>query len=660
MMKTLLIEDNPQEGQLFEEQLRLLGHNVTSCLQACDALNALKKSVYPLIILDLGLPDMDGLDLCRRIRALPQSHLCMILVITGRDEPEDLQAALDAGADDYLIKPFSLELFKMRLKIFERQLQHLIRRNQAEKALNQSFSRIEQAKQEWESTVDSLSEVICVLERGGCVLYANKTLEHWNLGTVTEVKGQNFHDLFHPTCDDAACYLKEFLSKARGEISRGRTAECQVNDILLDRYLSIHVRPITAQQKLYPQKTGSFSVAIVKDVTERKQTEQLLRRQDELLRGVSKATNCLLVMPGFQQSLTQAMKILGLATNVDRVYIIKTYTNTKTGEPSGRRLLEWRLDPSRAHTKDHRFASPHFKRWYDALTTNKFIHGFVRNLPLAEQELFTSQQTVSYLMLPITIDDQFWGFLGFDNYHAERHWREEERTILSAIAGSIGGAIAHEQTERKLRQTNSELLTERTAELTAANKQLRKEITKRRLAESALRELNQHLQLLADKRPEQQEDSTFPEAIDSVISQTPEPDLLQEGVPAKSILVVEDDEMSRNLVGDIFTKAGYTVYKALSGEESLSLAVKYVPDIVFMNLVMEGMDGFETTQRLKQYAMTKDIPVVACSAVTTDEFKTKAIEVGCAGYITKPIEPDRLVEQVMLNTRQREETVCKS
>jgi signal transduction histidine kinase len=131
-MKTLVVDDEPLSLMLFEEQIRTYGHEVTPCENAITALEAYHKTFYPLIVLDLGLPGMDGLELCRRIRSLPQGDQSIILVVTARDTPEDLQAVLDAGADDYLIKPVSQKHLNIRLTILERQIQLLVQRRQAE------------------------------------------------------------------------------------------------------------------------------------------------------------------------------------------------------------------------------------------------------------------------------------------------------------------------------------------------------------------------------------------------------------------------------------------------------------------------------------------------------------------------------------------------
>jgi len=124
-MHVLIVEDNKITRLVFEKLIRSLGYDVTACENAEVALAVCQERFFPLIILDLGLPGMDGFEFCRRIRALPQHEYSMILVVTAYDSLEDLQAALDAGADDYIIKPVDMELLRRRLMILERQLQNL-------------------------------------------------------------------------------------------------------------------------------------------------------------------------------------------------------------------------------------------------------------------------------------------------------------------------------------------------------------------------------------------------------------------------------------------------------------------------------------------------------------------------------------------------------
>ncbi len=140
-MKTLVVEDDAVARLLFERQTRSLGYEVTACEDAETALEAYQHTFYPLIVLDLELPAMDGFEFCRRIRSLPGGDRSMILVITAYDQREALKAALDAGADDYLVKPVSAEQVRMRLMILERQWHNLTERKRAEEALRESEER---------------------------------------------------------------------------------------------------------------------------------------------------------------------------------------------------------------------------------------------------------------------------------------------------------------------------------------------------------------------------------------------------------------------------------------------------------------------------------------------------------------------------------------
>ncbi len=145
-MKVLIVEDELTFQVFLGERLRFCGHDVTLCADAETAWDICQQTFYPLIISDLGLPGMDGLEFCRRIRTLPQGDQCVILVITARDAPEDLQAVLDAGADDYLLKPVSRDLLNVRLTIIERQVRHRAQHSQVEQERRSLEMQLRQAQ----------------------------------------------------------------------------------------------------------------------------------------------------------------------------------------------------------------------------------------------------------------------------------------------------------------------------------------------------------------------------------------------------------------------------------------------------------------------------------------------------------------------------------
>jgi PAS domain-containing protein len=105
-------------------------------------------------------------------------------------------------------------------------------------------SVIEQAKQEWEATIDALPQLVCLINDQGSILRANRAVEDWKLGQVTTIKGRAVHALLHPGCAVPACPLERFWHQARENIAHGHTSVWEAEDTCLRRYLRIEVRPL--------------------------------------------------------------------------------------------------------------------------------------------------------------------------------------------------------------------------------------------------------------------------------------------------------------------------------------------------------------------------------------------------------------------------------
>jgi len=141
-------------------------------------------------------------------------------------------------------------------------------------ALEEVFSKVQQAKREWESTVDSLSDLILLIDNCGQVVRANRTVEFWNLGHVTEVSGRPAHELLHPGCVDTDCYFALLVKKLVGQTTDGQSVEQEIYDRILNRYLLIKARPVHDPRRQVVQATA----IVLQDITDRKQAEETVRR----------------------------------------------------------------------------------------------------------------------------------------------------------------------------------------------------------------------------------------------------------------------------------------------------------------------------------------------------------------------------------------------
>ena len=117
-MNVLLVEDDPAVRGAVERALRHAGHQPALATDGIRALEQATSVPYDAVVLDLGLPGLDGLEVCRRLRAA--GNQVPVLMLTARAAVAERVSGLDAGADDYLVKPFALDELLARLRAFER------------------------------------------------------------------------------------------------------------------------------------------------------------------------------------------------------------------------------------------------------------------------------------------------------------------------------------------------------------------------------------------------------------------------------------------------------------------------------------------------------------------------------------------------------------
>jgi two-component system cell cycle response regulator DivK len=112
------------------------------------------------------------------------------------------------------------------------------------------------------------------------------------------------------------------------------------------------------------------------------------------------------------------------------------------------------------------------------------------------------------------------------------------------------------------------------------------------------------------------------------------------------ILLVEDNEMNRDMLSRRLQRKGYQVVLAVDGQSGVEMAQTQAPDLVLMDMSLPVLDGWEATRRLKTDAATQHIPVIALTAHAMSSDREKALEAGCDDYDTKPVELPRLLGKI--------------
>src|SRR6266404_3975386 len=257
-MKILLVEDHQESRKSLQRLLKRRGHEVVAVGSVEEAEKALVVQKFPFLILDWMLPGKSGIELCREIRAQPRGDEMFILLVTARQDTEDLEQALAAGANDYLTKPLDLALLNVRLSVAERQIRELAERNQARVALQESARAMTEIL---EKTTDAFFAV----DREWKFIYLNPEAETLVGRWRDEVIGKELWKEF-PQLNGSP-----FEVNYRRVMTEQMPVEFEASDAAGRVWFEMHAYP----------SGGGVSV-FFRDVTERKRAEEERLTTDKL------------------------------------------------------------------------------------------------------------------------------------------------------------------------------------------------------------------------------------------------------------------------------------------------------------------------------------------------------------------------------------------
>ncbi len=117
-------------------------------------------------------------------------------------------------------------------------------------------------------------------------------------------------------------------------------------------------------------------------------------------------------------------------------------------------------------------------------------------------------------------------------------------------------------------------------------------------------------------------------------------------MPIKTILIVDDSPTERHILTELLTGAGYVTSTAESGDEGVERAKQLMPDLVVMDVVMPGTNGYQATRALSKDDATKDIPVIMCTTKNQETDKIWGMRQGAKDYVTKPVDGPTLLAKI--------------
>ena len=302
----------------------------------------------------------------------------------------------------------------------------------------------------WEKSLDGMR----LTDENGTVYLCNHAYAEMVGLTKLDIEGHNLAEVYEENRRQGVIeyYLADFQKESfepKHEISpvlwNGQKVEFEITNSLINEI---------GNERLL--------LSIFRNVSDRKANELLLKRKDELLQGIAEATKSLISMRDPKIGFPAALKILGRAAHVDRVYIYKHRTIEETEEMYVSLLYEWAADDTEAQIENpafqrlsySRFESLNFYGNFSKARTLKFL---IKNLPVEEQRVFIDGNIKSIILVPILVEGKYWGFIGFDECAHDRVWTENEESLLITMASSLGAVIRRNIIKEELISKNQEL-----------------------------------------------------------------------------------------------------------------------------------------------------------------------------------------------------------
>ncbi len=310
------------------------------------------------------------------------------------------------------------------------------------------LEQVEQAKQEWEKTIDTLPQIVCLLDHKQQVIRVNRSIEKWGLTLTVDVRGQDFHQLFHLQCREEYCYLESFLNQAWPKLAQGEVVDGEFNDTVLNRHLYLQIRPMLTSHKTL----SSFAVIVVQDITERREFQEIISKRATELETVAQVSAQVTAILDPTELLETVVEITKTSFKLyhAHVYLLENdkilMLAAGTGEV-GRQLVQQQWQIPLTHEKSLVAQSARTRLGVLA----NYVHQTANFLPNP-----LLPYTQSEIAVPIIVGGKLLGVFDVQSDQVNRFTDEDlhiYNTLASQLAIALENAYHHKQIQLTLTET---------------------------------------------------------------------------------------------------------------------------------------------------------------------------------------------------------------
>lgn len=212
-------------------------------------------------------------------------------------------------------------------------------------------------------------------------------------------------------------------------------------------------KELRISSKIISLNNQEFIMVNFEDITQKKLQQNRLLGYQKLMRGVSEAMQYLVREENLHEAITGMLTVIGNAAGADRSYLFENSLHPDTGALCTSQKFEWVRESIPSAIDKGGTIRINYNRIptiYEKLKNGKVFNELVKNLSLSERNILTGQGIKSLIVVPIYVNNKFWGFIGFDNCHSEEVYPETDASILIASAVTLARAIERENTKQEL------------------------------------------------------------------------------------------------------------------------------------------------------------------------------------------------------------------
>jgi PAS domain S-box-containing protein len=328
-------------------------------------------------------------------------------------------------------------------------------------AQKQAEAALRESEERYRLIAENVSDVLWTADLDLHLTYVSPSIQRMLGFAPEEMVGKNAGELLPPaSMVQALEVLSEELAREKLESTdpnRSRVLELDEvhkNESIVRTEVKVSFIRDSAQQPI-------GVLGVTRDITKRKQVEKSLHRRDAFLEAVSLAAERFLRTDFWEANPTDILGQLGQAMEVSRVYIFENHLG-EDGTLLTSQRFEWVAQgiASEWDNPDNQNFPYHtggMGRFADLMARGEIVHGNIKDFPAAEQAILVPQEIKSIIIIPIFVEDYWWGFIGFDDCLREREWAAVEIEAIKTAANMLGAAILQSQSEKALRESEKKL-----------------------------------------------------------------------------------------------------------------------------------------------------------------------------------------------------------